>query len=125
MNRTDIFVIEYKLHGQPKTFIIRVPIMRNAEAWHWATCDAGLAPIPKPGRPPLKVVLAHEIAMILFAEMELAGSTNLSVLVLEFDVQEWARKSQGFRRGRFGHPLHPVRCTSWPISQRPGHGSPI
>jgi len=30
--------------------------MCNADAWHWASCDAGLAPIPRPGKPPLKVV---------------------------------------------------------------------
>jgi hypothetical protein len=56
MARTDIFIIDYKLHGQPKSFIIRAQIMGNVEAWHWAICDAGVAPIPKPGRPPLKVI---------------------------------------------------------------------
>jgi len=56
MNRTDLFVIEYKLHGESKSFIIRAKAMSNADAWHWASCDAGLAPIPKPGKPPLKVV---------------------------------------------------------------------
>lgn len=55
MIQTDIFVIEYKLHGQQKSFIIRAKQMRNLDAWQWASCDAGLAPIPKPGRPPLKV----------------------------------------------------------------------
>lgn len=55
MNRTDIFVIDYKLHGESKSFIIRAKTMRNADAWQWASCDAGLAPIPKPGRPPLRV----------------------------------------------------------------------
>lgn len=54
MSQTDIFVIEYKHHGQPKSFIIRAKTMRNADAWHWASCDAGLAPIPKPGRPPVE-----------------------------------------------------------------------
>jgi hypothetical protein len=56
MRNTDIFVIEYKLHDQPKSFVIRAKSMRNADAWHWASCDAGIAPIPKPGKPPLKVV---------------------------------------------------------------------
>jgi hypothetical protein len=46
--------ISYLLHGQAKTFIIRAALMNNAEAWQWASCDAGLVPIPKPGRPPLK-----------------------------------------------------------------------
>jgi hypothetical protein len=53
---TDIYVIDYKLHGESRSFIIRAKIRSNADAWHWASCDAGVAPIPKPGRPPLKVV---------------------------------------------------------------------
>ncbi|VVO59716.1 hypothetical protein PS850_00744 [Pseudomonas fluorescens] len=53
---TCLYVIEYKLHGEPKSFIIRAKIMRNADAWLWASCDAGIAPIPKPGRPPLKII---------------------------------------------------------------------
>lgn len=56
MARADLFIIEYSLHGKPKSFIIRTPAMNNVQAWHWASCDAGVAPIPKPGRPPLKVV---------------------------------------------------------------------
>jgi hypothetical protein len=53
---TDIFIIDYKLHGQPKSFIIRAHAMGNVEAWHRASCDAGIAPIPKPGRPPLNII---------------------------------------------------------------------
>ncbi|WP_025109751.1 DUF6555 family protein [Pseudomonas sp. H1h] len=56
MSQTDLFVVDYKLHGQAKSFVIRAKKMRNEDAWHWASCDAGLAPIPKPGRPPLKVM---------------------------------------------------------------------
>lgn len=53
---TDLYIIEYQLHGERKSFIIRSKMMRNADAWHWASCDAGISPIPKPGRPPLKLV---------------------------------------------------------------------
>lgn len=53
---TDLYIIEYQLHGEQRSFIIRAKAMRNADAWHWASCDAGIAPIPKPGRPPLKMV---------------------------------------------------------------------
>ncbi|WP_408598517.1 DUF6555 family protein [Pseudomonas sp. PLMAX] len=53
---TGLYIIEYKLHGEPKSFIIRAKIMRDVDAWHWASCDAGVAPIPKPGKPPLKLV---------------------------------------------------------------------
>nr|WP_189664065.1 DUF6555 family protein [Pseudomonas sp. SWRI111] len=49
-----MYVIDYQLHGKPKSFIIRTKLMDNAEARQWASCDAGLAPIPRPGRPPLK-----------------------------------------------------------------------
>ena len=54
--KNNLFVINYKLHGVPKSFIIRSKSMQNADAWHWASCDAGVAPIPRPGRPPLKMV---------------------------------------------------------------------
>lgn len=48
------YYVEYLLHGESRTFVIRTSTMNNAEAWQWASCDAGLVPIPKPGRPPLK-----------------------------------------------------------------------
>lgn len=54
MSNPKIFVIEYRVYGKPKSFIIRADSMSNADAWHWASCDMGAAPIPKPGRPPLK-----------------------------------------------------------------------
>ena len=47
MSQTDIFVIDYKLHGQSKSFVIRAKSMRNVDAWHWASCDAGIGIIPK------------------------------------------------------------------------------
>jgi len=37
---TDLYIIEYQLHGERKSFIIRSKMMRNADAWHWASCDA-------------------------------------------------------------------------------------
>jgi len=51
---SNTYYVEYLLHGESKSFIIRTSFMNNAEAWQWASCDAGLIPIPKPGRPPLK-----------------------------------------------------------------------
>ncbi|MFJ7792310.1 DUF6555 family protein [Pseudomonas sp. NPDC096950] len=45
-----LYVIDYEIHGVPKSFIIRADIMNNAEAWHWASCDAGVGRIPKFGR---------------------------------------------------------------------------
>ncbi len=52
----NLFVIHCKLHGVRKSFIIRSKAIKNADAWHWASCDAGVAAIPRPGRPPLKLV---------------------------------------------------------------------
>ncbi|MGA5587180.1 DUF6555 family protein [Pseudomonas siliginis] len=54
MTQADFYQIDYRLHGEPKRFTIRATLMNNVEAWQWASCDAGLVPIPKPGRPPLK-----------------------------------------------------------------------
>lgn len=43
----QLYVIEYELHGEPRTFIIRMEKMDNAVAWHWASCDAGVGIIPR------------------------------------------------------------------------------
>ncbi|MDE1167238.1 MAG: hypothetical protein PW845_18140 [Pseudomonas sp.] len=52
----QLYVIEYLLHGEPKSFVIRSDAMNNAEAWHWASCDAGVGIIPKFGRQKIKQV---------------------------------------------------------------------
>ncbi|GFM68006.1 hypothetical protein PSCICO_32850 [Pseudomonas cichorii] len=39
--------IDYLLNGTFKSFYIRADNMDNAEAWHHASVDAGLARIPK------------------------------------------------------------------------------
>ncbi|WP_126364826.1 DUF6555 family protein [Pseudomonas fluorescens] len=52
----NFHIIDYTLHGKPKSFIIRSKTMQNADAWHWASCDAGIAPIPKPGKAPLNLI---------------------------------------------------------------------
>lgn len=51
-----LYVIDYEIHGVPKSFIIRADIMNNAEAWHWASCDAGVARIPKFAREKIRRV---------------------------------------------------------------------
>jgi glycosylphosphatidylinositol transamidase (GPIT) subunit GPI8 len=56
MKDNSLFTIEYQLHGEPKSFIVRASQMNNAEAWHWASCDAGVAVIPKFGQHTLKRV---------------------------------------------------------------------
>lgn len=42
-----MYVIEYTLHGAPRSFVIRRPKMTNENAWHWASCDAGVRVIPR------------------------------------------------------------------------------
>ena len=56
MKTNDLFTIQYRLHGIPKSFILRAPLMNNTEAWHWASCDAGVAVIPRFGQNKLKRV---------------------------------------------------------------------
>ncbi|BCJ07219.1 MULTISPECIES: DUF6555 family protein [Pseudomonas] len=56
MPSPQLYTIEYRLHGEPRRFIIRQEHMDNAEAWHWASCDAGLGIIPKFGREKIKKV---------------------------------------------------------------------
>ncbi|MNP76352.1 hypothetical protein D3C76_1735730 [compost metagenome] len=54
MINAKLFVIDYRLHGTPKSFIIRAEKMDNSEAWHWAACDAGIGRIGRYGREKVK-----------------------------------------------------------------------
>ena len=54
MNSAKLFVIDYELHGEHKSFVIRAEVMDNAEAWHWASCDAGVGRIGRFGREKVK-----------------------------------------------------------------------
>jgi len=56
MGGPSLYIIDYMLHGEPKSFIIRAEVMNNPEAWHWASCDAGVGRIPKFGREKVKRV---------------------------------------------------------------------
>ncbi|WP_256544482.1 DUF6555 family protein [Pseudomonas sp. HMSC08G10] len=56
MPTPQLYIIDYRLHGQPRSFIIRLERMDNAEAWHWASCDAGVGIIPKFGREKIRKV---------------------------------------------------------------------
>ena len=47
---SHLFTIEYVIHGEEKSFVIRADKMDNAEAWHWASCDAGFGHIPRNSR---------------------------------------------------------------------------
>ncbi|BAW23349.1 MULTISPECIES: DUF6555 family protein [Pseudomonas] len=56
MPSPQLYIIDYQLHGQPRSFIIRLERLDNAEAWHWASCDAGIGIIPKFGREKIKKI---------------------------------------------------------------------
>lgn len=43
-------------NGTPKSFYVSAPTMSNAEAWHWAAMDSGVAQIPKYRRDKVPVV---------------------------------------------------------------------
>lgn len=47
MQHTQHYRIEYLFHGKPRWFYVCARQMDNAEAWHWAAVDAGVADIPK------------------------------------------------------------------------------
>ncbi|RRV10578.1 hypothetical protein EGJ27_02885 [Pseudomonas sp. v388] len=47
MAQEQHFRIDYLLNRAYKTFYIRAALMDNAQAWHWATVDAGIGQIPK------------------------------------------------------------------------------
>ncbi|MFS2160163.1 DUF6555 family protein [Pseudomonas sp. Pseusp122] len=61
--------IDYLLNGAYKTFYIRAAKMTNAEAWHWAAVDAGLAQIPK--------YRNHRVQKISKPTAEQLGVTNV------------------------------------------------
>jgi len=52
----QLFVIDYTLHGESRTFIIRLEKMDNPVAWHWASCDAGVGIIPRFSQQKIKLV---------------------------------------------------------------------
>ncbi|BBH46717.1 MULTISPECIES: DUF6555 family protein [unclassified Pseudomonas] len=52
----QLFVIDYTLHGESRTFIIRLEKMDNLVAWHWASCDAGVGIIPRFSQQKIKLV---------------------------------------------------------------------
>lgn len=54
MNSAKLYVIDYTLNGEAKSFIIRAQAMDNGEAWHWASCDAGVGRIGRFGRERVK-----------------------------------------------------------------------
>ncbi|MNJ75081.1 hypothetical protein D3C77_721190 [compost metagenome] len=56
MAELKLYIIDYRLHGEGRSFIIRLEYMDNAEVWHWASCDAEVGIIPRFGRERIKKV---------------------------------------------------------------------
>lgn len=52
----QLYVIEYELHNEPRTFIIRLEKIDKRVAWHWASCDAGVGIIPRFSQQNIKLV---------------------------------------------------------------------
>ncbi|MEN4748898.1 DUF6555 family protein [Pseudomonas sp. Ps21-P2] len=48
--------IDYIHNGTYKSFYVSTETMTNAEAWHWAAVDSGVAQIPKYRRDNVQVV---------------------------------------------------------------------
>lgn len=45
-----LYEISYKLHGEPRRFIIRTVPLTAGTAWHWVACDVGIGIIPRSHR---------------------------------------------------------------------------
>lgn len=56
MPALKLYVINYQLHGESKQFVIRLEHMTDTEAWHWASCDAGIGVIPRFGQQNIRKV---------------------------------------------------------------------
>jgi hypothetical protein len=48
--------IDYIHNGACKSFYVSTETMNNAEAWHWAAVDSGVAQIPKYRRDKVQAV---------------------------------------------------------------------
>ncbi len=79
MGGPSLYIIDYMLHGEPKSFIIRAETMNNSEAWHWASCDAGVGRIPKFGREKVKRVSKPLAEKIRHYRCALAGERRASL----------------------------------------------
>ncbi|MFJ4056560.1 DUF6555 family protein [Pseudomonas sp. NPDC089743] len=56
MPNESLYAVAYRLRGEERRFIIRAENMDDANAWHWAACDAGVGVIPRFGSKNIKKV---------------------------------------------------------------------
>ncbi|WP_395589402.1 DUF6555 family protein [Pseudomonas sp. TR47] len=69
MTTDSLYAVVYELHGGTRRFIIRAERMDDANAWHWAACDAGVGVIPRFG--------AVKFQMVDKSSAERYGITNV------------------------------------------------
>lgn len=56
MPQSAHYRIDYVLNGSYKSFYVSTEKMSNADAWHWAAVDSGVAPIPRNRHDKVRVV---------------------------------------------------------------------
>lgn len=91
-----LYVIEYELHGNHRTFIIRLEKMDNAVAWHWASCDAGVGIIPRFSQQKIKLVSRPVAERYGIAQVKwrVAGQ-GPEFIPQPIDVGQFSRPSEG------------------------------
>lgn len=62
--------IDYLNNGAYKTFYIAAERMDSAEAWHWASVDAGFGQIPKYRRDPVPKLSKPQAERLGIANVE-------------------------------------------------------
>ncbi|MBX6689979.1 hypothetical protein I8746_10225 [Pseudomonas sp. USTB-Z] len=96
MPALPLYVIEYELHGNHRTFIIRLEKMDNAVAWHWASCDAGVGIIPRFSQQKIKLVSRPVAERYGIAQVKwrVAGQ-GPEFVPQPIDVGKFSRPSEG------------------------------
>ncbi|CAH0645782.1 MULTISPECIES: DUF6555 family protein [Pseudomonas] len=56
MQAPQLFIVEYDLRGNHRNIVVRSEHMTVPEAWHWASCDAGVGVIPRFGQKNIRKV---------------------------------------------------------------------
>lgn len=92
----QLYVVDYELHGEHRTFIIRLEKMDNAVAWHWASCDAGVGIIPRLSQQKIKLVSRPVAERYGIAQVKwrVAGQ-GPEFVPQPIDVGKFSRPSEG------------------------------
>ncbi|AIS17179.1 hypothetical protein LT40_07055 [Pseudomonas rhizosphaerae] len=68
--KNHLYIIDYIIHGQPRSFVVRADKMDTVAAWHWASCDAGFGYIPKSSRDKTRKTSRPEAERLGISEMK-------------------------------------------------------